>query len=336
VNSRGIVPALKACGVLAAHAHATLTPLSGGVCSDIFKAEIEDGRTVVVKRLLGRMRVAARWSARADRAAREAAWLKLAREVSPDLAPRVLAEAPGGRLFVMTYLDAATHPVWKNLLAAGDVDVAFAGAVGEALARIHASTAGRADIAARFAGDETFRALRIAPFLLHAASCNPDVAPRIRAMVADLASRKIALVHGDVSPKNFLAGPKGPVFLDAETVVYGDPAFDLAFCLSHLLLKALWVRAAREAMLEAFAALRDAYLTAVAWEPPAGLSARAAPLLSALLLARVDGKSPAPYLTETADQDFVRRQAKAFLRAPDLSLADIARIWSRGLAEARK
>jgi len=283
--------------------------------------------------MLGRMRVAARWLAPPDRAGREAAWLKLAREVGPDLAPRVLAEAPGGRLFVMDYLDAATHPVWKNLLAAGDVDVAFAGAVGASLARIHAATACRADIAARFAGDETFRALRIAPFLLHSGSRNPEVAPIIRALAADLASRKIALVHGDVSPKNILAGRRGPVFLDAETVVFGDPAFDLAFCLSHLLLKALWVRAARKAMLEAFAALSDGYLTGVVWEPPADLSARAAPLLAALLLARVDGKSPAPYLAEPADQDFVRRQAKAFLRAPDLSLTDIARIWSQGVAD---
>jgi aminoglycoside phosphotransferase (APT) family kinase protein len=310
-----------------------LTPLSGGVCSDIFKVEIDDGRTVVAKRLLARMRVTARWSAPADRAAREADWLKLARDVGSHLAPRVIAEAAGGRLFVMEYLDPAIHPVWKNLLLAGEVDIAFAGAVGASLARIHTATAGRAHIAARFAGDETFQALRIAPFLLHAASRHPDVAPIIRALARELAARKIALVHGDVSPKNILAGPKGPVFLDAETVVFGDPAFDLAFCLSHLLLKALWVRTARKAMLEAFDALRSDYLAGVAWEPSAGLEGRAAPLLGALLLARVDGKSPAPYLTDPADQDFVRRQAKAFLRAPDLSLTDMARIWSRGVAE---
>ncbi len=310
-----------------------LTPLSGGVCSDIFKAEIEGGGIVVVKRLLGRMRVAARWSAPADRAAREAAWLKLAREVDPNLAPRVLAEAPGGRLFVMEYLDAATHPVWKSRLLAGEVDIAFARGVGASLARLHAATAGRGDIAARFAGDETFRALRIAPFLLHAASRHADVAPIIRALAADLASRHIALVHGDVSPKNILSGARGPVFLDAETVVYGDPAFDLAFCLSHLLLKALWVRGARDAMMEAFAVLCDAYLAGVAWEPPEDLAIRAAPLVAALLLARVDGKSPAPYLTDAADQDFVRRQAKNFLRTPELGVGDLARIWAMGVVD---
>ena len=54
-----------------------------------------------------------------------------------------------------------------------------------------------------------------------------------------------ALVHGDVSPKNILVGPAGPVFLDAECAWYGDPAFDLAFCLNHLLLKCLPCRQPR-------------------------------------------------------------------------------------------
>ncbi len=50
---------------------------------------------------------------------------------------------------------------------------------------------------------------------------------------------KKALVHGDVSPKNILVGVNGPVILDAECAWYGDPAFDVAFCLNHLLLKCL-------------------------------------------------------------------------------------------------
>ena len=308
-----------------------MTPLAGGVCSDIFRLDIDDGRILAVKRSLGRMRVEKAWLAPAGRAGREAAWLSLAREVDPHLAPEVLALASGGRLFVMTYLDEATHPVWKALLAAGHVDTAFAAKVGDALARIHAATAGRPDIAARFAGDEIFIALRVKPFLLHAASRNPEVAARVRGLANDLLGRKIALVHGDVSPKNILEGPHGPVFLDAETVVYGDPAFDLAFCLSHLLLKALWVRPSRVALASAFDALSAAYLAKVAWEDATVLSARAAPLVGALLLARVDGKSPAPYLTDPADQAFVRAQAKTILLDPATSLQGLAGEWRQAV-----
>ena len=279
------------------------------------------------------MRVKATWLAPAGRAGREAAWLRVAREVDPSFAPEVLAEAPGGRMFAMAYLDETTHPVWKTLLANGQVDIAFASSVGAALARIHDATAGRPDIAARFAGDETFFALRVAPFLLHAASRHPEVVERVNALADDLATRKLALVHGDVSPKNILAGPKGPVFLDAETVVYGDPAFDLAFCLSHLLLKAVWVRQSREPMAEAFEALKDAYLKGVSWEPPGDLAARAAPLVGALLLARVDGKSPAPYLTNPVEKNFVRARAKAILLAKEISLERLASGWRKGVAD---
>src|SRR3546814_8749106 len=67
-----------------------------------------------------------------------------------------------------------------------------------------------------------------------------ELAPALTALADDLASRKSALVHGDVSPKNILVSASGPVFLDAECAVYGDPAFDLAFCTTHLLLKSVW------------------------------------------------------------------------------------------------
>ena len=78
-----------------------------------------------------------------------------------------------------------------------------------------------------------------------------------------------------------MAGPDGPVFLDAECAWYGDPAFDLAFCLNHLLLKCLAVPAESAVFLVAFDELRDAYLSGVTWEARAALEARAASLLPA-------------------------------------------------------
>jgi aminoglycoside phosphotransferase (APT) family kinase protein len=330
-DPHGILDALRSAGVMAPGAAARLSPLTGGVSSDVFRMDLADGRAFAVKRAIPRMRVAEEWIGPVARAETEVAWLRFARSVDARLAPQVTAEVPETRIFVMAFLDPATHPVWKSELAEGRVDPDFAAAVGADLARIHAASAGRPEIAARFADQDAFFAMRISPFLLRAAERNPDVAAHVESLAEDLGTRRIALVHGDVSPKNILMGPAGPVFLDAETAVYGDPAFDFAFCFSHLLLKAVWVTSRRAILAEALAHYRRAYLAGVTWEAPDALAARAVPLIGALLLARVDGKSPAPYLTDPADQAFVRARARAILADGRVTLEDLERGWAAEL-----
>ena len=140
---------------------------------------------------------------------------------------------------------------------------------------------------------------------------------------------KRALVHGDVSPKNILQGPAGPVFLDAECAWFGDPAFDLAFCLNHLLLKGAREGADRMHYNSAFSALASAYLAAVDWENADGLEARAAALLPALFLARIDGKSPVEYLARESERAAVRRCAMPLIADPPPRLKDVAGAWAR-------
>ena len=138
-------------------------------------------------------------------------------------------------------------------------------------------------------------------------------------------------MHGDVSPKNILIGPEGPVFLDAECAWYGDPAFDLAFCLNHLLLKCLWTPRARSGFLACFEALAGSYLGGVAWEAPAALEGRVARLLPGLLLARVDGKSPVEYLTTEEERAPVREVARALLLRPAERLVEVRAAWAARL-----
>jgi hypothetical protein len=133
-------------------------------------------------------------------------------------------------------------------------------------------------------------------------------------------------VHGDVSPKNILVAGHGPVFLDAECAWYGDPAFDLAFCLNHMFLKSVWVPAARQGFLDCFMALQSAYLRGVTWEPPAALEERAATLLPGLLLGRVDGKSPVEYL-DAAGQSLVRDAARKLLVRGERTLVGLHNAW---------
>jgi len=128
-----------------------------------------------------------------------------------------------------------------------------------------------------------------------------------------------------------LVGPAGPIFLDAECAWYGDPAFDLAFCLNHLLLKCLWTPAARADFLAAFDALAKSYLAGIDFEDAAALEARAARLLPGLFLARVDGKSPVEYLNSDAERDRVRRVASALLLEPAAHLAGVRAAWQKEL-----
>ena len=148
-------------------------------------------------------------------------------------------------------------------------------------------------------------------------------------LVERTAGTRLALVHGDVSPKNILVGPQGPVFLDAECAWYGDPAFDLAFCLNHLLLKGLWVPVRRKAFLKCFDVLSEAYLQGATWEAAAAIESRTATLLPGLLLARVDGKSPVEYLTAESAKDFVREIAGRLLQSPPATLAEVRDAWQR-------
>ncbi|MDQ6640026.1 MAG: aminoglycoside phosphotransferase family protein [Pseudomonadota bacterium] len=301
-------------------------PLAGGVSSDIWRIDTARG-PVCAKRALERLRVAADWRAPVDRNRYEARWLDVANAAQPGAAPRLLGQHPGLGVLVMTWLAPGEHRQWKELLREGDADPATARAVGAALGRIHAYSAARPELAAQFDSDAIFFAIRLEPYLLATARRHADLAPALERLVATTAATKVALVHGDVSPKNILVGPAGPVFLDAECACWGDPAFDLAFCLNHLLLKCLWTPAAKASFLAAFAALAAAYLDAVDWEPREAIERRAAALLPGLLLARVDGKSPVEYIDDDREREHVRRVAGALLRRPVARLDDIAGAW---------
>jgi Ser/Thr protein kinase RdoA (MazF antagonist) len=306
-------------------------PLAGGVSSDIWQVELP-GRSVCIKRALPQLKVSAEWLAPVDRNAYEWAWMQFAARHCPGNVPAPLAHDEAAGLFAMSFLAPAAHPVWKQQLMAGQVVPATARAVGEVLGRLHAASAREASLPRAFETIDNFYALRLDPYLLATAARHPHLSSRLLQLAVRTAGTHHALVHGDVSPKNVLVGPAGPVLLDAECAWYGDPAFDLAFCLNHLLLKCLVRPEARDALFESFDTLAQEYLEHVDWEPCPSLEARAAELLPALALARVDGKSPVEYLTDPSQKAVVRSAASALIERPVTQLDAVARVWRRALA----
>jgi aminoglycoside phosphotransferase (APT) family kinase protein len=326
---RTIVRFVKETGLVPTGTVPQFERLPGGVSSDIWL--VRAGESIFcVKKALSKLRVASDWRAPVGRNANEAAWFKVVSAFMPNCAPSVLAEDADSGIFAMQYLPEQSHPNWKAQLQHGSVDAGTADAVGQCLACIHSTTAKSPLLAARFATDQIFHDIRLEPYLLATARVHPGLADRLEFLARSTAQSKLVLVHGDVSPKNILVGPRGPVFLDAECAWWGDPAFDVAFCLNHLMLKCLWVPNARRRLMQAFGTLVARYLAGVDWESVESIDRRIARLLPGLLLARVDGKSPVEYLTEH-DKDRVRRVATALLAEPPDRLADVAEAWDEEL-----
>jgi aminoglycoside phosphotransferase (APT) family kinase protein len=317
-------------GLLPAGAAPQFTRLTGGISSDIWLVEAGTA-ALCVKRALPQLRVSVEWLAPIERNATEAAWFKTVAGFMPDAVPTVLADDAAAGVFAMQYLPGDRYHNWKVQLLRGVVEGAVAGEVGRRLGRIHSTTAQAADLQRRFATDAIFHAIRLEPYLLATARVHGDLAPRLAALAETTATTRRALVHGDVSPKNILVGPAGPVFIDAECAWYGDPAFDLAFCLNHLLLKCLALPAAAPHFLASFSRLWDGYRAGLDWEDATAFEARAAALLPALFLARIDGKSPVEYVTDARDKDRVRRVARSCLIDPPARLSSILERWQREL-----
>jgi tRNA A-37 threonylcarbamoyl transferase component Bud32 len=313
---------------------ARFTPLAGGVSSDIWRVDLPDGGPICIKRALPKLKVAADWYAPVSRNAYEWAWIEFAARHVPYAVPTPLAHDAEAGLFAMSYLAPEDHPVWKRQLLDGRVDPATATAVGHALAVLHLASSRDLAVERAFDTGANFHALRLEPYLLATARVHPALAPALEALAARTAATRLALVHGDVSPKNILVGPQGPVFLDAECAWYGDPAFDVAFCLNHLLLKCLVRPNERGALRRSFEAFVDAYFLQARFEPRVGLESRAAALLPGLALARVDGKSPVEYLTDERDRELVRRAAAPMVLRPPAALAEVVGRWHAALAGA--
>lgn len=325
-----VVGFLVAGGLTTVAADLSVEPLGGGVSSDIWL--VSDGATRwVVKSPLAELRVTDDWQAPVERSRSEAHWLRTVGRLVPGSCPEVLAYDDDRHLLALSYLAPEEHLLWKDELLAGRMDGAVAAAVGDRLGQIHRLTSLEPGLADQFATDHLFVPLRVEPYFERVGQRYPRLAASIRAVVDRTMASKLALVHGDVSPKNILLGPDGPVFLDAETAWWGDPAFDVAFCVNHLLLKSLLTGHDPGAHTAAVEALVSAYADHVTWEDRTQLESRVAALLPALLLARIDGRSPVEYL-DADRRTFVRRFTVPRLVESPPGLSGLLHDWTEALA----
>ena len=309
-------------------------PLSGGVSSDIWHLQGVHG-PICLKRALTKLKVKDDWFAPVTRNASEVAWLQTISAMLPDNVPEVLHHDEDQGFFVMRFYDPTRYKNWKQELLAGRADIEFAEQVGRCMGVIHSGTFADPDMAQTFANDGTFFDIRIEPYLMATAARHDDVSARLSALAKITADTKVALVHGDISPKNILMGGDGPLFIDAECAWYGDPAFDMAFCLNHLLLKCVPSPSACSGFKQSFDELCHGYTAEIPSGHLGNIMQRTAHLLPGLMLARIDGKSPVEYITDPVHKDVVRRFAKTFLLSPVDDPLEVCAEWHRTMPAIR-
>jgi 5-methylthioribose kinase len=273
--------------------------LTGGVACAVFVVH-GDGKRVVVKQALERFRVADEWLVPPGRAVTEAQALELMAQLAPSSVPPLVDSDAEAFALVMEEAPADWRP-WKVLLLEGIADPTVATRLGGLLAVLHSADA---DLGSA----ESFEAQRVDPYLRTIQQRHPGLAERIGTYIERLLATRLCVVHGDYSPKNVLVGDEGLWVIDWEVVHRGDPMFDLAFLLNHLLLKTIHLPRARDGYEKCGRAFLDAY--GPVEDMPYLLG-----LVGCLMLARVDGKSPAEYLTEP-ERDQARTAGIALLSDP--------------------
>ena len=294
LDERSVIGYLLGRGV-AVGEDATARELGGGISNVVLSIDWVDQR-VIVKQSLPQLKVEYEWFAPVERVLREARSIELMNSLLPGAAPRLL-DADADRFVIAMTGAPANWTDWKQRLMVGDVRRSVGSLLGTDLARMHSMTRGGADLDQSFFDELPFDQLRIDPYFRHAARRLPQLGAAILETVEELRARRSCLVHGDFSPKNLLVDPSQQTvwFIDFEVANFGDPAFDLAFLLTHLALKA--VHHPQDAL--ELDATGECFVTAYAFAigPASTVDlAHVIRLVGCLLAARVEGKSQAEYL----------------------------------------
>ncbi len=319
IDAASVGPYLVARGVLPPGAEPEVEELSGGV-SGVVLAVRAEGVALVVKQALPRLRVADEWIAPARRTDTEAAALRLSARLIPGRVPPVVDSDEREHIVVLQHAPAGWRN-WQAELLEGRPHAASGTWAGDTLGRLHAATAGDAEVAAAFGDYEAFALLRLEPYYGTAMERLPRLAPALAPLVDELRDARTCLVHGDYAPKNILIGRDGAWILDAEVAHVGHPVFDLAFFLAFPLLTAVQKPELAAACGELVAGFTAAYARRAAKLAPPARSLCVH--TGAMLLARTDGRSPAAFL----DRKAVRRAralGERLLLEPVSDLAEVA------------
>jgi 5-methylthioribose kinase len=284
--------------------------LGGGVSNHVVLVEAP-GQRFVLKQSLGQLRVQERWISDRRRIFREAEALRYVAPFLPEgSVPRVLFEDRGEYAFAMEAADPEAV-MWKTQLLGGDVDAGTAEVVGQIHGTMLRQSWGSEEARQQFGDQTAFDELRLDPYYRFTAARHPDLTPYFEQAIRRCSEEAVCLVHGDWSPKNLLVSERGVMAIDFEVIHFGDPAFDTAFLVNHLVLKSFY----QPQFAPQYKHAASVYWNTVKEQVPEKEWLEEGTLLHLplLMMARVDGKSPAEYIREAAMKETIRSAARAML-----------------------
>lgn len=308
LDESSVIPYLTERGLISGNA--TVEVLTGGV-SCVVLAVASDEREIVVKQALPELKTKAKWVADQRRAIVEAEAMRIYQSITPDSVPELLDCDEANFTLTMSRLP-NTCTNWKQDMLEGRIHPEMGEKLGKILAKWHNTTAADEAIKAKFMEGELFEQLRVSPFYRAVAAKNPNLQVVINSLIEEITTVKIALVHGDFSPKNILAtSDHSPIVLDFEVAHTGNPVFDLGFICAHLLCKT--IRTNNSGEKEALISTANRFLDSYRQNCDLTIT-ESLPLHVALIaLARVEGVSPVNYLDESAQRQLVAITKSALL-----------------------
>jgi 5-methylthioribose kinase len=285
---------------------ARVEPLGWGV-SNIVLRVITPERAFILKQSRPQLRTRDIWLSDIERIYREQEVMEVLYALLPKpTVPEVLFSDRANYVFAMSHAPAGSH-VWKETLLSGYVDLSIGERAGQILGQMHETTARHTNLVEPFADHTIFVQLRVNPFYRRIQERRPEVAEVVEGIITRMLTRKIALCHGDYSPKNILTHAQGFTLVDYETAHFGDPTMDLGFFLSHLVLKAIKYYPAHGPYFDLTRAFWQGYAQITRFRPFGKLQAEAIEHFGVCILARIDGTSPVDYLPEQPKREAARR-----------------------------
>jgi len=297
----------------------------GGGLSNVVLGWRGSGREGVVKQSRPQLRVEEEWLSDVRRVLNERDAIELlAARLPPASVPTLTFRDDKSLAFGMAR--APTDAVlWKPRLLEGRLEPERARQAGRLLRQIHDCTRDDPAVATRFVAQPLLTQNRLDPWYRFAARAHPDIADVFDYAIARLLGVRRVLVHGDYVPKNIFLLDQGLLLLDYEVVHFGNPAYDVATFLNHMLLKGFREDTHRLGFLALATAFWREYTDQL--DPhELELVEEETPLqIGALMLARVDGKSKVEYLVGTTGAETARKFGRHLLRNRSLSVGELLR-----------